>query len=433
MNASIDPSTITKNGFLEKKGGQVKNWKKRWFVISNNTLYYFKDIEMKELAGYMKLIDTTVSYEEPTEGPGFYFLIKFPVTEKMEGRSEYLVRAQNPQERDDWKEAIIRSTKITVFGKPLMNALRVNPEHFGIYLPIPYFFRDAIDYISKNSMDVEGIYRLNGSQAQIDSFIELINSNQAVQFSDPHNTTGLIKQYMRKLPEPLFLKKNYQQLKNIISIQDEKKQIEAVSTILRSLPLSNYLLLHFMFKHLCELNKHSDKTKMDTSNLAMCMGPSLLTCDEDTTSGAYGENNVQQNIGILLLTHFDKIFGTNPFIQYGSTSLGKIVKVSVDLQPNYPYVLQAPKGGIIQVVSEDKDGWAVAVYNDKWGVVHQSQTEEVSSAYEVLRGLAVQEKKWTLPPEELTRLSQKCPESVQLYEALASKLNELRSKAKHYL
>jgi hypothetical protein len=31
-----------KAGFLVKEGGKFKTWKKRWFVLKNNVIYYSK-------------------------------------------------------------------------------------------------------------------------------------------------------------------------------------------------------------------------------------------------------------------------------------------------------------------------------------------------------------------------------------------------------
>jgi cytohesin len=35
-------STIIKEGWLWKQGGRVRNWKRRWFVITDGCLFYFE-------------------------------------------------------------------------------------------------------------------------------------------------------------------------------------------------------------------------------------------------------------------------------------------------------------------------------------------------------------------------------------------------------
>jgi len=32
-----------RDGYLVKQGGRIKTWKRRWFVLTGNCLYYFKD------------------------------------------------------------------------------------------------------------------------------------------------------------------------------------------------------------------------------------------------------------------------------------------------------------------------------------------------------------------------------------------------------
>lgn len=41
--ASLPWANPQKEGYLNKRGHVVRNWKKRWFRLKNDMLYYFKD------------------------------------------------------------------------------------------------------------------------------------------------------------------------------------------------------------------------------------------------------------------------------------------------------------------------------------------------------------------------------------------------------
>ena len=47
-------------GFLTKQGGRIKTWKRRWFVVSDSCLYYFKSEKDKEPLGIIPLENVDV-------------------------------------------------------------------------------------------------------------------------------------------------------------------------------------------------------------------------------------------------------------------------------------------------------------------------------------------------------------------------------------
>ncbi len=51
---------VEKQGYLIKQGGRIKTWKRRWFVLRDNCLYYFKTSDAQELLGFLPLENLSV-------------------------------------------------------------------------------------------------------------------------------------------------------------------------------------------------------------------------------------------------------------------------------------------------------------------------------------------------------------------------------------
>ncbi|EMH74104.1 protein kinase, putative [Entamoeba histolytica HM-1:IMSS-B] len=57
---SIPTNKIIKEGFMVKRGHIVRNWLQRWFVLTNDILYYF-DEQKLHLKGYIPLAFGTIT------------------------------------------------------------------------------------------------------------------------------------------------------------------------------------------------------------------------------------------------------------------------------------------------------------------------------------------------------------------------------------
>jgi len=57
-------------GFMTKCGGSVKNWKRRWFILKGNRLYYFKDKKDKKATGVISLSRESFAKEDNQKKPG---------------------------------------------------------------------------------------------------------------------------------------------------------------------------------------------------------------------------------------------------------------------------------------------------------------------------------------------------------------------------
>ncbi|XP_023364968.1 cytohesin-4 [Otolemur garnettii] len=109
-----------REGWLLKLGGRVKTWKRRWFILTDNCLYYFEFTTDKEPRGIIPLENLSVQKVEDPKKPFCLELynpgcrgqkIKACKTDGdgkvVEGKHEsYRISASSAEERDQWIEAI---------------------------------------------------------------------------------------------------------------------------------------------------------------------------------------------------------------------------------------------------------------------------------------------------------------------------------------
>ncbi|BFZ18128.1 hypothetical protein BsWGS_21168 [Bradybaena similaris] len=133
-----------KEGWLMKQGGRVKNWKRRWFILNDNCLYYFQYTTDKEPKGIIPLENIQVR-EVPTEKSransfelfcsGNSEIIKACKMDSdgkvIEGRhSVYRMAASSVIEKDDWINCIRASINDNPFYD-MLTARRKNAAGSG--------------------------------------------------------------------------------------------------------------------------------------------------------------------------------------------------------------------------------------------------------------------------------------------------------------
>ncbi|XP_076458332.1 cytohesin-1-like isoform X2 [Babylonia areolata] len=112
-----------KEGWLMKEGGRYKNWKRRWFILNDNCLYYFQYTTDKEPKGIIPLENIQVRELGPEKTKRQNCFELYPVTggggdvikackvdsdgKVVEGRHNvYRMSAGTAEEKDDWIQRI---------------------------------------------------------------------------------------------------------------------------------------------------------------------------------------------------------------------------------------------------------------------------------------------------------------------------------------
>uniref|UniRef100_A0A1I7UKJ5 Rho-GAP domain-containing protein n=1 Tax=Caenorhabditis tropicalis TaxID=1561998 RepID=A0A1I7UKJ5_9PELO len=88
-----------------------------------------------------------------------------------------------------------------VLGLSLQESVSADPSLDGI--PLPTFFRYSLDFVEENGLTTEGIYRLSPPKSRLDELERRANCGEKMVFADPHDAAGLIKRFLRQIPQPV--------------------------------------------------------------------------------------------------------------------------------------------------------------------------------------------------------------------------------------
>eukprot|EP00736_Rhodelphis_marinus_P000260 Rmarinus@m.22836 len=103
MSGPSPPGKIVKSGWLTKQGGIVRNWKERWFVLTDTHLHYYKDKEASAPQASISLKQcTSIKGAEEVLQKEYSFQLQTP------DRTFYFVASQE-SEKTDWINAIGRA------------------------------------------------------------------------------------------------------------------------------------------------------------------------------------------------------------------------------------------------------------------------------------------------------------------------------------
>ncbi|ELR11035.1 RhoGAP domain containing protein [Acanthamoeba castellanii str. Neff] len=209
----------------------------------------------------------------------------------ISGRDEprYTLILPTFADKKDWltelQNAIDRISKYKVFGVPLDRLMKNNPREKG--RTVPYLVDVCTEFLFTKSVAVQGLFRESGSGAEIEKkkvLVDLGNELVLPASENDHNVTGLLKMWIRDLPDPLLTYGHYPEwieLGNRVVGEKESggnmaRLLPQVQKLILALPETNRYVMQVLFKLLSCVAQHKESNLMSPSNLAIVFSPILL-------------------------------------------------------------------------------------------------------------------------------------------------------------
>eukprot|EP00163_Fabomonas_tropica_P023003 TRINITY_DN40270_c0_g1_i1.p1 TRINITY_DN40270_c0_g1~~TRINITY_DN40270_c0_g1_i1.p1 ORF type:complete len:429 (-),score=95.35 TRINITY_DN40270_c0_g1_i1:153-1439(-) len=174
---------------------------------------------------------------------------------------------------------------------------------------VPYLVEACVSYLEEHGLHTEGLFRIPGNRSlilQLKDHFET-GAEDVPADSDVHAVGGVLKLFLRDLPEPLMSFALYQEFvdssDDVKVAKDDDVRNERLKAVLAKVEPSLSSLLKHLVLFLYKVSTHSGSNKMSAHNLAIVFAPNLLRaadCDTNVTRVLTDQNKCTACIARLI-------------------------------------------------------------------------------------------------------------------------------------
>ncbi|XP_004770918.1 T-cell activation Rho GTPase-activating protein isoform X1 [Mustela putorius furo] len=181
---------------------------------------------------------------------------------------------------------------------------------------LPRPIQDILTVLCLKGPFTEGIFRKAANEKARKELKEELNSGGMVDLKSlpVHLLAVVFKDFLRSIPQKLLSCDLFEEWMDALERQNEEDKIEALKAVADKLPRPNFLLLKHLISVLYLISKNSEVNKMDASNLAICVGPNMLTRENDQHLSFEAQKDLHNKVKTLvefLIDNCLEIFGEN--------------------------------------------------------------------------------------------------------------------------
>ncbi|NWI73769.1 TAGAP protein, partial [Dryoscopus gambensis] len=166
--------------------------------------------------------------------------------------------------------------KITLFGQPL--ALICGEDD-----TLPQPVQDLLAILYMKGPSTEGIFRKAANEKARKELKEDLNKGGDVDLKSKsvHLLAVVLKDFLRNIPSKLLSADLYERWMQALEKPNKQEKIEELKEVADKLPRPNLVLLKHLLSLLHHISQNAETNKMDSSNLAICIGPNMLSPGTD--------------------------------------------------------------------------------------------------------------------------------------------------------
>lgn len=163
--------------------------------------------------------------------------------------------------------------------------------HFGVHVghlvndknPVPMVLEMMLEHVEMHGLYTEGIYRKSGSANRMKELHQRLETDPHLVCLEEypiHTVTGLVKQWLRELPDPLMTFTHYSDFLHAVELPEKQEQLHAIYKVLEELPTANFNTLERLVFHLVRVCKEEAHNRMSPNSLAIVFAPCILRCPD---------------------------------------------------------------------------------------------------------------------------------------------------------